>query len=491
MSAEIMKYDLFINGKDVKPSDGKYLKRENPATEETTFSIAQAGKTDVDKAVSAARAAFQKWSSVQPTERASMLLRISGKLKENTDRIARINTLETGKPIRESKLVEIGGSVKTLEYYAGAVSRLNGESIPVSDNQLSVTLKEPVGVTAQIIPWNFPLLLSFWKIAPALLAGCTIVLKPAEITSSAILEVARLCSEAGLPDGVFNVVTGEGSVTGQALVEHPGIDKIAFTGSTDVGKIIMKTASQNIKRVSLELGGKAPCIVFNDADIDEAVEACLRGGFFNQGENCTAVTKLLLQKNIYESFLERYIEKIEKIRISDPMDENTELGALISKEHYDNVNRYIEKGVSEGGNVLTGGKRPENMKKGYFLKPTVVDNVSVDDTIACEEIFGPVVAVMPFTVEDEAVRIANNTRYGLAGGIWTKDINRAMRMAKAIKAGYLWINTYGGIIPQTPYGGLKESGIGKELGNEGLENYLETKTVNIYTGGKIPKWYKG
>lgn len=490
MSNGVRTVNLFINGKEKEPSGGKYIERENPATGEPACRIAGAGKEDVDAAVNSARAAFEKWSSVQPSERAGYLIKIAEILKDHADEIARINTLETGKPIRESRLVEIGGSVKTLEYYAGAVSMLNGESIPVSDNQLSVTLKEPVGVAAQIIPWNFPLLLSFWKIAPALLAGCTIVLKPAELTSCAIYEVAKLCSEAGLPDGVFNVVSGEGVITGQALTEHPGIDKIAFTGSTEVGKVIMRTASQNVKRVSLELGGKAPCIIFDDADLDEAVEACLRGGFFNQGENCTAVTKLMLHKDIYETFLDKYINKVKKIRIGDPNDEQTELGALVSSEHFENVKRYIDKGISEGGNLLTGGRRPENMDIGYFLEPTVMDNVSADDTIACDEIFGPVVAVIPFTAEDEAVRIANNTQYGLAGGIWTRDINRAMKMAKRIKAGYLWVNTYGGIIPQTPYGGLKESGIGKELGFEGLENYLETKTVNIYTGEKIPRWYK-
>lgn len=491
MGENMITCNLFINGREKEPSSGKYFTRENPATEKELFSIAEADRNDVDAAVRAARDAFVKWSATSPSERSAVITRIAEILQENADEIAKINTLETGKPLRESKFVEIGGSAATLRYYSGSLQALNGDTIRISDSQLSLTIKEPVGVAAQIIPWNFPLLLSFWKIAPALLAGCTIVLKPAELTSAGIVHVARLMTEAGLPDGVFNVVTGPGSLTGQALAEHPGIDKIAFTGSTEVGKIIMRTASSHIKRVSLELGGKAPCIVFDDADIDNAVEACLRGGFFNQGENCTAVTRLLLHKKIYDRFLEKYISRIEKIRTGDPLDENTEMGALISRDHYENVMKYIEAAVEQGGNVLTGNARPDGMEKGYFIRPTVIDNVSNKDTVACEEIFGPVVAVIPFTTEQEAADISNDTIYGLAGGIWTSDINRAMRVAKNIKAGYLWINTYGGIIPQTPYGGFKQSGIGKELGPDGLENYLEKKTVNIYTGDSIPKWYSG
>ncbi len=338
---------------------------------------------------------------------------------------------------------------------------------------------------------EFPLLLSFWKIAPALVAGCTVVIKPAELTSCGIFEVAKLCSEAGLPDGVLNVVPGEGSVAGQALTEHPGIGKIAFTGSTEVGKSVMRTAAGAIKRVSLELGGKAPCIVFADANVEGAVEACLRGGFFNQGENCTAVTRLMLHEEIYDEFLSAYLDRVSRIRIGDPEDPETEFGTVISKEHYENVMNYIEKGVSEGARVIAGGDRPEGFDRGYYIAPTVLEDVPPGSTLACEEVFGPVVCVMPFKSEEEAVTMANDVEYGLAGGIWTRDINRALRTAKAIKAGYLWVNTYGGIIPETPYGGFKQSGIGKELGAEGIDNYLETKCVNIFTGESTGKWYKG
>lgn len=491
MSNKLRKYGLFINGKETDSVSGKTYIRENPATEEPFAEIAEAQKEDIDKAVKAAQSAFDKWSKTPVYERGRLIRKIAELLEKHGEGIALTNTLETGKPIRESRLVEVGGSVRTLEYYSGAGSGLNGESISVSEKQLTVTLREPVGVAAQIIPWNFPLLLSFWKIAPALVAGCTIVLKPAEYTAGAIIEAARLFTEAGLPDGVFNVVPGEGEIAGQSLVEHPGVAKIAFTGSTEVGKIVMNTASRTIKRVSLELGGKAPCIVFDDADIENTIEATLRGGFFNQGENCTAVTRLLLHEDIYDKFLPPFIDRVKKIRIGDPTEDDTELGSVISKEHFERVESYFRKGVKEGGQVLHGGGRPKEFKKGYFFEPTVLADVERDSTIACEEIFGPIVAVIPFRSEEEAVSIANDTIYGLAGGIWTQDIKRALRVAKAVKAGYLWVNTYGGIVPETPYGGFKQSGIGKELGSAGLDMYLETKAVNIFIGDKIPEWYKG
>jgi len=491
MAKSQRKYGLFINGKEVDSVSGKTFIRENPATEEPLAEIAEAQKEDVEKAVKAAKHAFGKWSHVPPRERAKFISSLAEALDQHKEQIAMTNTLETGKPIRESRLVEVGNSVRTLEYYAGAASKLNGESMVVSDDQLTITLKEPVGVAAHIIPWNFPLLLSFWKIGAALAAGCTIVLKPATDTSCGIMEFARITAEVGLPEGVFNVIPGKGSVAGQALIEHPDISKIAFTGSTEVGKGVMHTASQRIKRVSLELGGKAPCIVFNDAEIEEAVEANLRGGFFNQGENCTAVTRLLLHEDIYDNFLSQYIERVKKIRMGDPTEEETEMGSLVSRAQFESVKSYFEKGVEEGAKVLVGGGRPKRFSKGYFFEPTVLADVKPSATVACDEIFGPIVAVMPFKTEEEAIEIANDTIYGLAGGIWTQNLKRALRMARAVKAGYLWVNTYGGIIPETPYGGFKQSGIGKELGTEGLDMYLETKAVNIFIGDKMPRWYRG
>ena len=493
MTQNLRKYGLFIGGKETPSQDGKFYIRENPATGKPLAEIAEGGAEDIGRAVKAASQAFPKWSKTPPSERARILLKIAEKVGEDGQKLAVTNTLETGKPIRESIAVETAAVVRTFEYYAGATTRLNGETIQASGTLLSLTLKEPVGVVGHIIPWNFPLLLAAWKIAPALAAGCTIVSKPAEATPCGTLELARMFSDAGLPDGVFNVVPGAGEVVGQALVEHPDVSKVAFTGSTSVGKRIMETASRNLKRVSLELGGKAPNIVFDDIDMDNCIEANLRGGFFNQGENCTAVTRLLLHETIYDEFLARYLERVKAIRIGDPMDESTEMGALISKEHLETVEGYFETGIKEGGVVLAGGKRPTDpkLRNGYFFLPTVVGDVRPDHTIACEEIFGPIVAVMPFKTEEEVIRIANDTIYGLAGGVWTNNIKRAFRVAKAVRAGYIWINTYGGIIPDTPYGGFKQSGIGKELGGEGLDNYLETKCINIYLGNKLPRSYGG
>jgi acyl-CoA reductase-like NAD-dependent aldehyde dehydrogenase len=493
MANSLRKYGLFINGKEVEALSGRTYIRENPATEEPLAEVAQAEKKDINLAVEAAQNAFEKWSRAPASERAKFVYKIAELLEKHRHELAITNTLETGKPIRESFNIEMMGVIRTFEYYAGAATKLNGESMSISDNLLSLTLREPIGVVGHIVAWNFPLLLSAWKIAPALAAGCTIVLKPAEITPCGILEVARVCAEAGLPTGVLNVCPGKGSIAGQALVEHPMISKIAFTGSTEVGRHIMNTASQQIKRVSLELGGKAPNIVFDDADIDECIEANLRGGFFNQGENCTAVTRLLLHEKIYDRFLPHFINRIKKIRIGNPMDEETEMGALISRDQLNTVERYLKKGLEEGATVLCGGGRPDGpgFSKGYFFSPTVLADVKPSTTVACEEIFGPIVAIMPFKTEEEAIKIANDTIYGLAGGVWTQDIKRAFRVAKAVKAGYIWVNTYGGIIPETPYGGFKQSGIGKELGEEGLNHYLETKTINVFLGEKLPKWYKG
>ncbi len=487
----MIKYGLFIDGEEREPEGGSYFERENPATQKPLAMVAEGGPKDIDAAVRAAENAFPEWSATPASERSKHLLRIAQALSDKKDELALLNTRETGKPIRESTAVEIGGSIRALEYYSGAHPHLNGETIRVNENQISLTVREPVGVAAHIIPWNFPLLLSFWKIAPALAAGCTMVIKPAELTSCGISEVAKLCTEIGLPSGVLNIVTGRGSVAGQALVEHPGVSKIAFTGSTEVGKTVMRTAADGIKRVSLELGGKAPCIVFSDADIPAAVEACLRGGFFNQGENCTAVTKLLLHEDIYDEFLSSYLERISKIRIGDPEDPETEFGAVISAQHHKSVLSYIERGVTLGASVAAGGCTPDGFDTGYYIAPTVLENVERGSLLTREEVFGPVVCVMPFRTEEEALETANDVEYGLAGGIWTADINRALRAAKAVKAGYLWVNTYGGIIPETPYGGFKKSGIGKELGCEGIDNYLETKCINIFTGRAAGKWYRG
>ena len=482
----VIKCNPFIDGREVKPRGLKYLSRENPATEAPFAKVVLCGKTETDAAVKAAAGAFGAWKSTPAAQRAKILLKMAETLEKNADELALINTRETGKPVRESKTVEIGGSVKTLEYFAGLAHKIGGETIDVSTGQTSFTVKEPLGVAAQIVPWNFPVLLAFWKVAAALAAGCTVVVKPSELTSVAITKTAALfVRKAGLPPGVMNVLTGTGPEAGDALVRHPEVAKIAFTGSTATGKSVMQAAAADVKRVSLELGGKASCVVFEDADIESAVEACLRGGFFNQGQNCTAVTKLLLHEKIYAGFMRAYLNKIKKIKIGDPESAGTEMGALISKEHFEKIDGCVKQAVREGARVVCGGPR---RGKGYFFRPTVLDNVDAKNVAAHTEIFGPVVCVVRFKTEREALKTANDTNYGLAGGVWTKDINRAMRCAREINAGYVWVNTYGGIIPQTPYGGFKHSGFGKELGTEGLENYLETKTVNI-SGTAAARWY--
>lgn len=481
----------FIGGREIKPRGGKwkYFARENPATEEPFAEVALCGKAETDAAVGAAQKAFEGWRKTPAPQRAKILLKMAEVLEKSSDRLALINTRETGKPLRESKLVEIGGSVKTLEYFAGLAHGICGGAMETSAGNMSFTVKEPVGVAAQIVPWNFPVLLAFWKIAAALAAGCAVVVKPSELTSVAITRAAELfAAKAGLPPGVLNILTGAGAVAGDALCRHPGVSKIAFTGSTETGKTVMRTAAEGVKRVSLELGGKASCVVFEDADIGSAVEACLRGGFFNQGQNCTAAAKLLLHENIRRKFLGAYIKRVEKIRAGDPLSPSTEMGSLISREHLEKVGGCVREAVRGGARILCGGEKRRG--KGHFFKPTVLDGVSPGNVAAQTEIFGPVVAVMSFKTESEAVKIANDTGYGLAGGVWTKDISRAMRFARAVEAGYVWVNTYGGIAPQTPYGGLKQSGFGKELGTEGLENYLETKTVNI-SGVPAAKWYGG
>lgn len=478
----------FIDGRDFKPRGVKLFSRENPATEKPFAEVALCGKAEVDEAVKSASRAFEKWRKTPASERAKILLEIAAVLEKNSDELALVNTRETGKPIRESKLVEIGGSVKTLEYFAGIAHKTGGKTIEAPGGQTSFTIKEPVGVSAQIVPWNFPVLLAFWKISAALAAGCAVVVKPSELTSVTLTKIAKLCvRKAGLPPGVLNVVTGTGREAGDALVRHPGVAKIAFTGSTQTGKTVMRAAADMVKRVSLELGGKASCIVFEDADIDMAVEACLRGGFFNQGQNCTASAKLLLQKNIYGRFVNSYLKRIASIRMGNPEKTRTEMGSLVSREHLEKVAECVSIAAEQGARILCGGKKRRG--KGHFFEPTLLGKVGRSNIAARTEIFGPVVAAAAFETEAEAVRIANDTEYGLAGGVWTSDINRAMRCAREIKAGYLWINTYGGITPQTPYGGFKQSGFGKELGTEGLENYLETKTVNIFTGDTAPKWY--
>lgn len=482
-----MKYvHSLINGELVKTKDSQI--RENPATRKPIEDVSLCTKEEVDKACSYALKSFADWSKTPGSIRSGILYKISDMIKQKSEYLANINSSETGKPIRESLIVEINGTARTFEYYAGLASRIQGNAQSLNENLLSMTIKEPIGVVGQILPWNFPLLLASWKMAPALAAGCAMVIKPSELTPLGTLELARICEESGVPPGVINVCQGVGEICGDAIVKNSNISKISFTGSTLVGKQIVKNSAENLSRVSLELGGKAPNIVFEDANIDSCLEANLRGGFFNQGENCTAVTRLIVHESIIDEFTEKYLKKISKIKQGMPDDMKTEIGALISKNHFDKVQNYVEEGIKDGGELLCGGKSCPDLD-GYFFEPTVIRIRNTENILFRDEVFGPVVSLIPFKEQEEAIFLANKTDYGLAGGIWTNNINRALKVAKNIDAGYLWVNTYGGIIPETPYGGFKQSGTGKELGEEGLEEYLRTKNISIFTGDSIPKWY--
>lgn len=477
---------LYINGKFIN-SKKTYI-RENPATLDPLQEVSLASKKDVDHACSVALNAFKTWSETPPAVRGQILFRVVAQLKEKINFLSLINTQETGKPIKESTLVELGGVIRTFEYYAGLATKIKGTSQVINKELLSLTIKEPIGVVGQILPWNFPLLLASWKIAPALASGCTVVIKPSELTPHGTIELAKIISDCGVPDGVINVCPGSGEEAGDALVKNKKIAKISFTGSSMVGKSIVRNSSDNLTKLSLELGGKAPNIIFDDANLGSCLEANLRGGFFNQGENCTAVTRLFVHKKIYNKFISLYKKRIAEINMDEPDKNNTEMGSLISKAHLKKVTSCVDKSIKQGSKIIFQGKIKKGLN-GHYFPPTLIEISDTKNILFKEEVFGPVVAIMKFDDENTVISMANETNYGLAGGVWTQDISRAIRVASQIDAGYLWVNTYGGIIPETPYGGFKQSGLGKELGSEGLEEYLRVKNISIFTGRSLPKWY--
>lgn len=471
---------LLINNEWVSAASGKTFSVVNPATEEVLAWVAEGDAEDANAAVLAARKAFESgpWPRFSARERGRLLYRIAELLEKNREELAELETLNNGKPISETRNVDLPLAIDTFHYYAGLADKIHGETIPVNGNFFNYTLREPTGVVAQIIPWNFPLLMAAWKLGPALAMGCTVVLKPAEQTPLSALRLGELLLEAGLPPGVVNIVPGFGLTAGATLARHAGVDKVAFTGSTEVGKQIMKMAAEsNLKRVSLELGGKAPNIVFADADIDAAVAGALRGIFFNQGEVCCAGSRLFLESKIHDEFLSKLKAHAEKLIVGDPLDPQTQMGAQVSKEQFDKILGFIESGKKEGAQLITGGSpaRP----KGYFLKPTVFDSKQDDLTIYREEIFGPVVAATSFDSIEEIVPRANNTRYGLSAGIWTRDVGKVHQLSKSIKAGTVWVNCYNCFDAASPFGGYKESGFGRELGQYAIELYSQVKSVWI------------
>ncbi len=473
-----MRTDLFINNAFEAAASGKRFDVLNPATEEVVASVAEADAPDVDAAVRAARACFDSdaWRTMSGRKRGAVLQRAATLLEESLGDVAHLETQQNGKPLFESK-IDVSMTVETLKYYAGWADKITGETVPVDGPFFTYTLREPVGVVAAIVPWNFPLNLATWKVAPALAAGCTVVLKPAAETPLTALVLAELFREAGLPEGALNVVPGYGTTAGAALVRHPLVDKIAFTGSTEVGRTIMREAATDLKRVSLELGGKSPNIIFADADLRSAVRGAQTGIFYGKGEVCAAGSRLLVERSVKDQVVEEVAARAKRLTPGDPFAKDTRLGAIVSKTQQERVLGYIQKGQAEGATIVAGGSPAQVNGKGYFVEATVFDAVTPEMTIAKEEIFGPVLAVLPFDDMDEAVHLANQSMYGLAAGIWTRDIAKAHRVAAAIQAGTVWVNTYNAYDPAASFGGYKHSGFGRDLGREALANYTELKTV--------------
>ena len=478
-SVTIVNQQLFINNEWRPASSGKTMPVVNPATEEVIAEVPSADKADVDLAVEAARAALSgPWSQLSARERGRLVRKLGERLMERADDVARLETLHNGKPISESRQIEIPAAAECFEYYGGWSDKVMGETIPVKGNHLTYTLREPVGVVAAIVPWNFPLLLAAWKVAPALACGNVVILKPASQTPLTALALAGLAVDVGFPPGVLNVITGAGALVGQALVEHPGIDKIAFTGDTTTGRSIMRGAADTLKKITLELGGKSPNIVLADADLDAAIRGATIGIFYGKGEVCAAGSRLLVDRTVKDEFLDKLSARVKKMVPGDPLDPKTRYGAISSRKQLDTVLRYIEAGKTEGATLLTGGTRADiGTGKGYFVQPTVFTDVKPSMTISREEIFGPVLATIDFADLDEAIATANDTPYGLAAGVWTRDIKKAHYVARRLQAGTVWVNTYNVYDTAAPFGGYKQSGFGREMSAHALEHYTQVKSV--------------
>ena len=471
--------ELLINNQWQPAASGKTMDVINPATEDVIAAVPAADRADVDAAVAAARAALSgPWSKMSARERGRLVNRLSMRLMEKADDVARLETLHNGKPISESRNIEIPAAAECFEYYAGWADKVMGETIPVKGNHLTYTLREPIGVVAAIVPWNFPLLLAAWKVAPALACGNTVILKPASQTPLTALALGEIAVEVGFPPGVLNVLTGPGSVMGQALVEHPGIDKIAFTGDTTTGKAIMRSAADTLKTITLELGGKSPNIVLEDADLDAALRGAAIGIFYGKGEVCAAGSRLLVDRKIKDEFIDKLAARTKKIAPGDPLDPRTRFGAVSSKKQLETVLRYIASGKEEGATLVAGGERADiGTGKGYFVQPTVFADVRPEMTIAREEIFGPVLAAIEFADLDEAIAKANDSQYGLAAGVWTRDIKKAHYVARKLQAGTVWVNTYNVYDTAAPFGGYKQSGFGREMSAHALQHYTQVKSV--------------
>jgi betaine-aldehyde dehydrogenase len=489
VKTDVKTYQMFINGEWVASQSNKTFPVYEPATEEILAQVPDSNADDVSRAVAAAKAAFEDgpWASTTAQERGRILFKLADKIRQNLPMLAELEARNTGKPIVEAEY-DLTDTATCFEYYGGLATKILGFVNPVPDNAVSLTLKEPIGVAGQIIPWNYPMLMAAWKLAPALAAGCTCVLKPAEQTPLTVLEFAKWFDEVGLPKGVVNIITGFGETCGSPLVKHPDVNKIAFTGSAAVGKIIVKDAADTVKRVTLELGGKSPNIFFADADFEAAIDGALFGVFINQGEVCSAGSRILVEKSIYKKFVDAMAEKAKKIKLGAPLDRDTKMGPLVSKDQYDRVLSYLDVGKKEA-KVASGGGKSSDFAKGYYVQPTIFYDVDNSARIAREEIFGPVATVIPFDNEKDAIKIANDSPYGLAAAVWTRDIFKAFRAVKAIRAGIVWVNHMQPTYVEAPWGGYKQSGFGRELGPWGIEEYLETKQVHINLNEAPIGWY--
>jgi acyl-CoA reductase-like NAD-dependent aldehyde dehydrogenase len=486
-----IRHQLFIDGHFVDAESGETLATLNPHDNSTIAEVALAGRADVDKAVAAAERALPAWSRIAAADRGRILLRLAELIEANGEELARLESLDTGHPLRDSRSLDVPRTAACFRYFGGMADKFQGDVIPVEAGFLNYLLREPVGVVGQVVPWNFPLMFTSWKMAPALAAGNCIVMKPAEITPLSSLKIAELMSEAGLPAGVVNIVPGLGSVAGQYIAEHQRIAKIAFTGSTATGRRIVEASAGNLKKVQLELGGKGANIVFDDANLGAAVNGSAWAIFHNQGQACIAGSRLLLHEKIADEFLERFVALATSIRLGNPLDAATEMGPLTSALHRDRVLSYVAVARAEGGELLAGGKAPaaSELARGYYVEPTIVRAKSEGDRVAQEEVFGPFVTVLTFGDDAQALRIANSTDYGLGSGLWTRDLQRAHRFARDLHAGMVWINSYKRVNPGSPFGGVGRSGYGREMGFEAMREYTQVKSVWVNVDAQIAPWY--
>jgi betaine-aldehyde dehydrogenase len=485
-----MQTQLFIGGRFVPAEDGATLPVLNPHDNSVIANVSMAGKADIDKAVKAAEKAFPRWARMAAMDRGRLLLKLADAIEANADELARLESMDTGHPLRDTRKLDVPRTAATFRYFGGMADKLEGTVIPVESGFLNYMLREPVGVVGQVVPWNFPLMFTSWKMAPALAAGNCIVMKPAELTPLATLRIAELMAEVGFPEGVVNIVPGLGHIAGQYLAEHEDIAKIAFTGSTATGRRIVQASAGNLKKVQLELGGKGANIVFGDANVTAAVNGSAFAIFHNQGQACIAGSRLVLHKSIADEFIERFARLAASIRIGDPLDPTTELGPLTSLQHRDKVLSYVDVALAEGGTIISGGKvppRPE-LAKGCYVEPTIV-SAKPTDRVSQEEVFGPFVSVTTFETDEEALAIANGTEYGLGGGLWTRDLTRAHQIARDMKSGMVWINCYKRVNPASPFGGVGKSGYGREMGFEVMREYTQAKSVWVNVDADLAPYY--